>query len=189
MEPIYLPLLWIVNGFLAALYSLLSQAVLVLTLLGLGTFAWFSQTSERSPQQPWIWGALGLAGMAAVMAPTPVPFMLLAMSWCALAALRLEQFNPDQLRWRISQGLALYGLIGLGVQVLTWYLASPSFSSAAVGLLTQGQSYLLLIASIALWGYPLMFLALLAQALWAHPPIGKPEELVTTVRTRGKESQ
>jgi hypothetical protein len=64
--------------------------------------------------------------------------------------------------------------------------------SPAIGvddpMLSQGQHYLGLLASIAMYFYPLGFLALLAQSIWVHPPLSQsPQNLIHSVRARGKE--
>jgi len=103
------------------------------------------------------------------------------MGWAAVGAVRLERHDPLALRWNIAQGLALYGLIGLGY--LAWHALGPQASDPATA---QGMAYLNAIIAIAMYAFPLGFLALLAQAAWVHPPMERPEDLVATIRTRGR---
>ncbi len=195
MPPWLSPFLWLLNGLLVSLYLLADNLLVLLLIPPLG---WLSmrtpvatapdrQETPPDPQRPWIMAAAGMAFLAGLLAPNPVPFLLVLMAWAGVLALALEKFNPLNLRWRISQGLALYALIALGSALLQLYLRTAAFSGAAGAALSQGQSYITVIASIALWGYPLGYLALLAQTLWAHPPVGSPDQLIAAIRTRGKD--
>jgi hypothetical protein len=187
-DPWWLPALWILNGFLLVLFMLGTQWMAVLSLPGLVRLVWPARDATRpDPQRPWGLAAALLTLTALLLAPRPVPLMLLLMVGSGTLALRLEAFAPQDLRWRVTQGLALYALMALGFWLFEQYLALAVTPDPASALLMQGQSYLLVIASLALWGYPLGFLALLAQSLFAQPPVGSPEGLLTTIRTRGKE--
>lgn len=174
-----LPFLWVLNGFLAVLYLLADHALVVLLLPLLG---WLALTTLKA-QQPWTLAAGGLALAAAVFAPSVVAMFLLLMAGGSVALVRVEKFNPLALRWRITGGLALYALIGLGAalyETLAPLLTDPT--------LAQGQNYLNVLVSLALWLYPLGFLGMLAQALWVHPPLegGTPEDILVRTRTRGR---
>jgi hypothetical protein len=108
---------------------------------------------------------------------------MLVMASAGLLATRLEQFNSAAARWNTVRGLALYSLVGLGFTVYQDLVAHSTESS----LLMQGQVYLSTIAAFAMYLIPLGYLALLAQTLWAHPPVpGKPADLIHTIRSRGK---
>ena len=178
--PWWLPFVWLLNGVLAVLYLAMEHwylMALVVALTGLGV-----SSHALSGQRPWFIGAAVLSFSVALFSPPVVGVLMAVMALAALAALRLERFNPPLLFWRVVQGLALYALIALGVLVYRAFLASAPTDWALGG----GKQYLEVIASIALYAYPLGFLAMLAQAVFAHPPIGTPEDLITAVRTRGK---
>ena len=175
-----LPLLWLVNGLLAALFLLAQDALALLLLLPLG---WLLSGSPVE-QRPWTTSAAGLALAAAALAPQPVPALLLLMALAGAGAARLERFNPAALRWRAAGGIALYALMGLGFSVYQLLLPQMGADNA---LLAQGQRYLNVLISIAMYFYPLGFLALLAQAVWVHPPLAQnPEGMIHSVRSRGK---
>jgi len=176
----WLPFVWLLNGVLAVLYLTVEHGYLV--ILGLALVALGASAQAPLEQKPWFAGAAALAFAVALFSPPVVGVLMAAMALAALAALRLERFNPPLLFWRVTQGLALYALIALGVLAYRTLIASMP----ADWTLGGGQQYLEVIASIALYAYPLGFLAMLAQAVFAHPPIGAPEDLITTVRTRGK---
>ena len=174
-----LPFLWLANGFLACAYLLAENALALLLLAPLG---WLTATAPGE-QRPWTAAAAGLALLACVVAPQPVPLLLLVMAFSALIAILLERFNPAALRWRATGGMALYGLMGLG---LSGYQAlAPTLN--ADPMLSQGQAYLGVLVSVAMYLYPLGFLALLAQSIWVHPPLGSsPEGMIHSIRSRGK---
>jgi hypothetical protein len=54
-------------------------------------------------------------------------------------------------------------------------------------MMAQGATYLDALVGIAMYVIPLGIVALLAQSVLAHPPVGKPEDLLTQIRTRGKD--
>ena len=164
-------LYYLANGLLAMLWLLLDHLLLVLLVVPL---VWLGYTAPHE-QRYWTISTGGLSSLASALAPAPVPLLMLAT--------QLEQFNETAARWNTVRGLALYSLAGLGFTAFQ-ELAARSASSS---LLQQGQVYLSAIASFAMYLIPLGFLALLAQTLFAHPPIsGKPSELIHTIRSRGK---
>ena len=172
-------LYYLLNGFLALVWLLVDHILLVLLVAPL---AWLSYTSPDE-QRPWSLASSLLAILAGAVAPAPVPLLLLVMAIAGLLATRLDQFNTVAARWNTLRGLALYSLAGLG---FTLY---QDLSRVSVGspLLAQGQVYLSTIAAFAMYLIPLGYLALLAQTLWAHPPVpGKPADLIHTIRSRGK---
>jgi hypothetical protein len=172
-------LYYLLNGFLALLWLLvdhLLQVALVAPLI------WLSYTSPNE-QRSWTLASSTLAILAGAVAPAPVPLLLLVMTIAGLLATRLEQFNTVAARWNTLRGLALYSLAGLGFTVYQ----DLSHVSAGSPMLAQGQTYLSTIAAFAMYLIPLGYLALLAQTLWAHPPVpGKPADLIHTIRSRGK---
>ena len=175
-----LPLLWALNGLLAALYLLAEN---ILALLLIPPLAWLLATSPAE-QRPWVLAAAGLALLSAALAPQPAPALALLMAVAGVLGVLLERFNPAALRWRAVGGIALYALMGLGFSAYQFLLPSMGADNA---LLAQGQRYLNVLISIAMYFYPLGFLALLAQAIWVHPPLAQnPEAMIHTVRSRGK---
>lgn len=175
-----LPFLWVLNGLLALAYLLYGRILALLLILPL---SWLGVTGPGE-HRPWVAAAAGLSMASAALAPQPVPLLTLIMAISGIIAILLERFNPIALRWRAAGGLALYALMGLGFtayQMLapTWQIDSP--------LLTQGQTYLSVLISLAMWAYPLGYLALLAQSIWIHPPLAQsPETMIHTLRARGK---
>jgi len=180
-NPWYLPLIWLLNGLLVMLYTAAAHWYL-LALAGGVVALYRAPQAGGEMQRRWLLGSGALLFVAAWFSAAVVGVLAAGMTAASLAALRLEQFNPRLLYWRVVQGLGLYGLIVLGVLAYHTLIAS-----APPGFLTTGQSYLAIVASIALYAYPLGFLAMLAQAVFAHPPVGRPEDLITTIRTRGKD--
>jgi hypothetical protein len=91
--------------------------------------------------------------------------------------------NPLSTRWNVTRGLALYALSGLGFAA---YQAFKPALGSGDPLLATGQSYLSILVSIAMYLFPVGYLGLLVQALFAHPPIANPEQLIQAIRTRGR---
>jgi len=173
-------LYYLLNGFLALVWLLLDHILLMLLLGPLVLLCYTSPDEQR----PWAFASAGLAVLASALAPAPVPLLMFVMAGAGLLTTRLEQFNPATARWNTIRGIALYGLAALGF-IVYQDLAVHSTGSL---LLTQGLVYLSTIAVFAMYLIPLGFLALLAQILWAHPPVpGKPADLIHTIRSRGKE--
>ncbi len=173
---------WLVNGFLAMLWLLLDHILLALLV---PVLAWLGYTAPNE-QRPWTLAACTLAILASAFTPTPVPLLTLLMAAAGLLATHLEQFNVTSVRWNTVRVLALYGLAGLGFKAFQGLTSAVEPSSP---LLIQGQMYISVIADFAMYLIPLGFLALLAQSLWAHPPVpGKPAELTNSIRSRGKGS-
>lgn len=173
-------LLYLLNGFLAVLWLLVDHALLALLLLPLVSLGYTAPEEQR----PWTLAAAGLSFLAAACAPAPVPVLTFVMAVAGILAARVEQFNVAAVRWNTVRGLALYGLAGLGFQA---YQGLLEVSSTGSPLLAQGQLYFSAIAAFGMYLIPLGFLALLAQSLWAHPPVpGKPADLINAIRSRGK---
>jgi len=178
-----LPFIWLLNGLLALVYSLAGHWLSILLIPPLAWLAFQGPHEHR----PWVIGAGGLGLLASILAPMPVPALLFLMALAGGIAVLLERFNPAALHWRITSGLALYGLAGLGFAGFQFYLARWASSSL---LLAQGQNYFSILAGIAMYGIPIGYLALLAQALLVHPPIpggGKPEQLINNLRARNED--
>lgn len=181
MNPLILPLLWLLNGLLVLLYRLTGHVLVVLTLLPAG---WLLKHTPAE-QRPWAWAALGMTILAMVIAPNPVPVWLLVMTLSGALAVSVERFNPTHLHWRILSGLALYALAGLGFAFFTYLQTRQTDQNL---LLVQGETYLGILISVAMYGIPLGYLVLLAQTMWAHAPLpGQPAEIINTLRARGRD--
>ncbi len=177
MPDYLLPALWVLNGLLAVLYFLAEHWAPLLTLPPL---LWLVAT-ERVERRTRIAAAGALAWLAGAVAPSPVPYAALLMAWAAVAAVRFEKHDPLALRWSAARALGLYGLMGLGF--LAWRAAPLQAADPATA---QGLLYVNAIIGIAMYAYPLGFLALVAQSAWVHPPMGRPDETIATIRTRGR---
>ncbi len=180
LDTITLPLIWALNGFLLIAYILLEYWTVVLLIAPL---TWLTVTTGKS-RRPWMLFSCGAALLTAIFAPPVIGVWLLLMAAGSVAALKLERFNPDLLRWRVAGGLAAYALVGLGFlayRSLAPVLADPS------GFFAQGQGYLDVIIGIAVYIFPLGFLGMLVQAIWVHPPIegASPEDIIYRAQTRG----
>jgi hypothetical protein len=172
-------LYYILNGILALLWLLVDHFLLVILIAPLALLVYHSPLEQRS----WTLGTGALALLTSAVAPAPVPVLILVMAFSGLLAIQVEQFNPTSMRWNTVRGLALYSLAGLGFTLYQDFVEA----SIASPLLAQGQVYLSTIAGFAMYLIPLAFLAMLAQSLWAHPPVpGKPADLIHTIRSRGK---
>ena len=182
-----------VNGWLFVLYVLWEH---VITLATVGAFAGLVWRAPRE-QAPWLLVVGVLVALASAFAAPPVPFILLAMTTAGLAATWWDRFNPETLAWRVAGGLALYALAALayegysayldGVDAMTWAQTLGARDEAA-STLAQGRAFVNTLATWGLWLIiPLGYFSLLGQALLAHPPSARPDEVITAVRTRGYE--
>ena len=171
--------LWLLNGLLVLAY-LAADHLLVLLLLPVLIWLVGNAPAEQRPRQILIGG---LALITALLAPPPIPLLLLAMAVAGAAALPFEHFNRPALRWTIARGLGLYSLIGLAFLIYqTWLAGQPAGGDT---LLERGQTYVSALAGIAVYAFPLGFLGYLAQKVWLHPPTARePGDLITGVRTR-----
>ncbi|MCX6068897.1 MAG: hypothetical protein NT121_24640 [Chloroflexi bacterium] len=173
--------IWVLNGMLVLLYVAVDQWVF-LVLAGLCAFI-----LQRAPgeQRPRTIGALGLALAAGLLAPTPVPTFLLTIAGAAILMPHIEHYNRPAIQWQGVGAMGLYALIGLGVGL--WRSLRLGEALASDPLMTQGSNYLNVIIGIALYIFPLGFLAWSAKSIWAHPPApGSPDQIIRAVRTRGK---
>lgn len=173
-------LIWIVNGFLAILYSLIDHWTALAFLAAVTAFIVTASIEQRM----WALGAGLLSVAASLVAPSPVPLFLLVMILGGWSAVALEKYNPPAQRWNIIRGLALYALAGLGFTL--YRELGLGESVLADPMMAQGANYLNAIIGIAMYVIPIGFLGMLAQSIWAHPPApGTPTDLITKVRTRG----
>ena len=177
MPTVLLPFVWVLNGFLVSVYVLAAHIAALLAVAA----AFYVSTVVPHEQRHHALAAAVLVSLGALFSSALLAFMVAAMGMVGAVAVRVEKYSPYTLAWRMVGGLGLYGMMLLGFAL---YTALGGFHSAELG-----ASYLDAIVKIAVYAYPLGFLALAAQALWVHPPMpgGRPEDLVTTVRTRGKQ--
>ena len=183
------------NGFLVLTYVIWEHMAALLTFSAFVYLIWHAPAG----QQVWMTGAAALALVVTFLAPAPAPFLLAAMSLAGALAVALDRFNPDSLRWRVTGGLTLYALAALahlgyssylaGVDAAAWAQAIGGTGEASAAL-AQGRSFVETLATWGLWLIlPLGYFSLLAQVLLAHPPLSqRPEEIITDVRTRGRQS-
>lgn len=179
-QTLLFPFAWVLNGLLVVLYSLLLHWPAVLLAPAL---AWLGLKGPEE-HRPWAIGVAILAMLTAVLADQPVPILLLVLAAAGCGAFALERINPAALHWRLIAGVALYTLIGIGVTVFQVYLESIAGENL---LVAQGQAYIGILAAVGLYGFPLGFLAMLAQGLLVHPPLpgkGSPEELIHQLRAK-----
>jgi len=188
---LHILVLYEANGFLVLTYVLWEHLASVLVLMNFVFFAIRAPAGQRA----WTLGGGVLALLAAFFTASPAPFLLAAMSLAGVAAVLLDTFNPDSLRWRITGGLTLYALAALahlgyqtylaGVDAAAWAQAIGGQGEASAAL-AQGRAFVETLATWGLWLIlPLGYFSLLAQVLLAHPPLSaKPDEIITAVRTR-----
>lgn len=175
----YTPFVWLANGLLALVWLVVDHLWVVLLVPLLGYAVLHAPENQRS----WTLGAAVLSLLAGAASPFPVALLLGIMTLAGLAAVRLERLSPQNTHWTMVRGLTLYALVGLGFSAYrTWLL--PALSDPT---LVQGQAYLSAIASIALYLFPLGYLALLVQGLFVHPPVqGEADDILYTLRSRRK---
>ncbi len=184
--------LHVINGFLALFWVAWDHGSLLITF-GMCVVLYLAAPPDRH-SQPWLLGTSILAAVAAGVAMPPVPVLMACMSMCGAVAVKLDRFNPDALRWRVSGGLALYALASLGYLAYHQYLgmldadawARQIGGQAEAGYtLQQGRAFLDTLATWGLWLIiPLGFLSLLAQGLLVHPPLAAPHQTLTQIRSR-----
>lgn len=169
-------LIWIVNGFIALLFFLVDHLAAVGLLLSCGYFVFTSPPAHRS----WATAAGILALVASIFAPVPFPLLLLALSLGGWAVLAVEQYNPLERRWGIIEGLGGYALFVIGYTLVKYFHVFDSPE--------QGASYINAILSIFAYVTPAGILVMEAKSIFAHQPgLGKPQDIIEKVRTRGKE--
>jgi hypothetical protein len=183
-----------INGFLAILYVLWEHITAIITA---GAMAYFILTAPAA-QRVWITATAILAVLATLFTPPPVPLIMAVMAAAGALAVWRDTFNPDNLRWRLNGGLALYALAALGylayshyldgVDAMTWAKALGG-EGAAAATLAQGRAFVNTLATWGLWLIiPLGYFSLLAQSMFVHPPgPQEPHDLITTIRTRGQD--
>ncbi len=182
------------NGFLALLYVLWEHITAIITAGAMSYLILGAPTAQRT----WITATAVLAVLATLFAPPPVPLIMAVMALAGAVAVWRDTFNPQNLRWRLTGGLALYALAALGylaysyyldgVDAMTWAKTLGGEGQAAAAL-AQGRAFVNTLATWGLWLIiPLGFFSLLAQSMFVHPPgPQQPDDLITTIRTRGQE--
>lgn len=179
MSEVWKVLTWELNGILALLFFSLDHVISMTLALSAGGFA------ARTPreQQYWAYASASLSVLASLLSPQPVPAFLLAISLAGWAAFQLEHYNRPALCWNVIRSQALYALAGIGYSL--YRSLGLGAALEADPSMSQGAGYLNALLGIAMYVLPLGFLALLAQTIWAHPPVrGTPEEVIRRVRTR-----
>ena len=177
------PFVWVLNGLLVLLYSMAQNWYAVLLVPALVLLSMHGPNEHRRSA----WSISGLTLLASLVAPMPVPVLLLVMAVAAIIGVYLEKFNPASLHWRALGGLATYSVIGIGIGLFQLYMKQAASESV---LAAQGQTYIGIMGAIGIYGVPLAYLGILVQALLAHPPIpgtGKPDELINTLRARDQD--
>lgn len=182
MNPALLILTWLLNGLLVVVYFILDHLAVALLI---PVLVWLGLTAPRE-QRTWFVVAASGALLTAVIAPTPVPVLMLVLAAGGALAALAERFNPAAIRWLVTRGLALYALIGLAFVVYQTWMRGQAVGGES--LFERGQAYIDVIAGIAVYAFPLGVLAWLAQTIFAHPPApGRPADMLYTIRNRGKE--
>ncbi|HKZ86636.1 MAG TPA: hypothetical protein VJ793_23640 [Anaerolineae bacterium] len=184
MSPALYPLLWVLNGLLVVVYFIVDHLAVALMI---PVLVWLGVTAPRE-QQKWFAVAASGALVTAVIAPTPVPILMLVMAAGGALAAIVERFNPAAIRWLVTRGLAFYSLIGLAFMAYqAWLRGQPA---GGMGPFAGGQQYIDIIASIAVYAFPLGVLGWMAQTIFAHPPtLAKPTDMMYAIRSRGKEER
>lgn len=171
---------WAANGLLVVLYFSFDHLLALLLLASTLLYAYRAVREQRA----WALAVSVLAFAASLFTPAPVPLFLVVMSAAGWAAVWLEQFSRLAARWSTVKALGLYALLGLG---FAFYRASGmAEASAADPLTAQGMTYVNALIGIAMYVFPIGFLAYTAQTVFAHPPQpgGSPEALIRHVRSR-----
>ena len=179
MERIY----WVLNGFLTVVFLLVEQVLPIALFISVGAFVWFALDEQRN----WAIGAGALAVIASVLSLPPIPVFLLVMSVSGWVALYMEKYNHPAVSWNIIRGISIYAVSGMGYSLYRNSGTSSPF--AADPQMAQGSVYINMIAGVAMYVMPLIFVAMLVQSIWSHPPTpgGSPADLISTVRSRGKD--
>ena len=173
-------LIWIANGFLVVLFFLVDHLPTIL-LLGGGTALVYLVPAVM---RLWAVGAGILSIAASLFAPAPAPVMLVVLALASAAAVYLEQYNRPARFWVVIGSLSGYSLLGLAYTAWQVYSTNNPQADPATA---QGLNYFSTIAGIAMYVLPLAAIVMLVQSVLAHPPSGSPQQILTQVRTRGKE--
>ena len=179
-QQIAAPFFWVLNGLLVVLYVLVERWQTVLLVPAL---VWLFLRGPKE-HRTWAFRSSVFALATSLICPQPVPILLLVLAVAYGIAITAEKFNPTEIHWRSVSALASYSLVGLGMTTFTFYIQNQSITNP---MFSQGQTYIGIIAGVALYGVPLGYLSLLAQRLLVHPPLpgsGSPSELINALRAR-----
>jgi hypothetical protein len=192
LDTTVLVLIWIANGGLVVIFWLVDH---ILLLAAIPSF-YLLIVQARQEQRLYALAAGGLSLFVSLLVPPPIPLIILVMAWAGVAAIRVDRFNPDSLRWRVVGGLALYAVAALGWTAYSAYVAGLSgeqwgalfAADEAAATIAQGRSFL---GTISVWGLwiivPLGYFSLLLQGIFVHAPLAaSPEKIIQTVRARGE---
>lgn len=182
---VWTAIIWAVNGFLVLAYLAADNILVILLVISVVLFAIRTPPSEH---KGWVVISGVFAGLAAFFSPFPVPPFLLTMSLAGWVVQYLEKYNRPAQRWNTVKNLITYSSFGL-FYALVLYLGWLNPTHYTDPMTIQGMGYMATIASIAMFIMPIAFVAMAIQTTLALPPSpgGSPEELITSVRTRGKE--
>ena len=191
IDTLVLVLIWIANGGLVVIFWLIDHALLLAAIPAFYLLA----VQARREQHLYALAAGGLSLLASLLVPPPIPLITLVMAWAGAAAIKVDRFNPDSLRWRVVGGLALYAVAALGWTAYSAYVANLSAeqwgalfaADEAAATIAQGRSFL---STISVWGLwiivPMGYFSLLLQGVFVHAPLAaSPERIIQTVRARG----
>lgn len=172
---------WVLNGFLVLLYVAFERLAFLLQV-GLSV-ALFSLARPEYRQSTF--ATLGLALVAGLFTPFPVPMFLSLMTASAFFVTYTEKYDPAAAFWNAVQNLGIYS--GAGLLYAVWRsFGYQYFSAGADPAIAQGLGYLTTISGIGMIVLPVGFMGWAAKNLWAHPPaIGTPAEIFD-IRTRGR---
>lgn len=174
-------LTWVANGFLVLVFFLADHLATVLLLPASAALVFIIPAAQRS----WAVGAGALAIAASLAAPAPVPVFLVVVALVSAISLSLEHYNRPAAHWNVVRSVSLYSLAGLGFAL--WRGMGMADRIQGDPMMAQGAVYLNALIGITMYVIPLGITALLVQSLLAHPPVGRPEDLLNQVRTRGKD--
>ena len=183
MNPALERLIWVTNGLMVLLFSTADHLLTLAILASVGAFVWVSPDEQR----PWAIGAGVLSVVASVFTLSPTPVFLLVMSFGGWTALIMEKYNRPAIRWNIIRGISIYAVAGMGYSL--YRSSGASTALATDSQMAQGAVYINMIAGVAMYAIPLVFMGMLTQSIWAHPPApgGRPAQLIGRIRTRGKD--
>ena len=183
MNPALERLIWVINGLMVLLFSTADHLLTLALLASIGAFVLVSPDEQRS----WAIGAGVLSVVASALSLSPIPIFLLIMSFGGWVALVMEKYNRPALRWNIIRGISIYAVSGMAYSVYRGSGASAALATDPQ--MAQGAVYINMIAGVAMYAIPLIFMGMLTQSIWAHPPApgGRPAQLIGRIRTRGKD--
>jgi hypothetical protein len=182
MSSILLPFIWLINGLLVLFFLLLDHIV---TVLLVPVLAWLIYTASEDHRN-W-YAVTGVVSIIATFAaPAPLPTIILILYVLTAAAVRFERFNQRNLRWQANAMMLVHSAAAVGYTIYAAYSRSvpPQITGDMGAFLAQSGIFFNL---VAFW-VPLGYVALLIRSVLAHPPLPKtPTDMITTIRTRGRD--